>query len=643
MRQWVELLGEPIRTRALSKTMTMMKSRIDFAYMAVFVLAFLSTVALFPVWKSHHAAVHAFVELLCVLFSLSGFLITWILFEKGTPGSHLFGFGFLSIGLFTFFHIFAFLGLFSSPIDRHDLTVRYWIMERIVEAMVILSASEGISIRLNRWVWLSITLLGTLSISLALLAYPGLFPITFLEGQGSTPAKMLIELMITGLFLFCLILQLEQKPVKRSGYKRYVLLALLLALPVGLLSAGFMSMLSFDGLLIHILKVFYYALLFMGLFVNMITEPHRELSMASERFLKIFHSSPASISIVSIDGYRYIDVNGAWEKLTGYSREEVIGKSQRDFICLDQEIHRAIANRPVQNIMGVFTTKAGEIREGLITTEVTELDGVPCLIYATIDVTEKNKFERELSRLDRLDLVGQMAAGIGHEIRNPLTTVRGFLQLFGAKKGMEGYGEYFDLMISELDRANEIITEFLSLAKNKPKQVKIQDMNQIISSLHPLLMAQAFKRDQQLITELGNVAALALDEHEIRQLLLNLVNNAFDAMEKGGTVTIQTYSEGDQVILAVCDEGTGIAKEIQSQIGIPFFTTKDYGTGLGLATCYTIAERHHGRIDYQTGPEGTTFYVAFPSAEKRERTADEGDRSGESGYGAENSRMERAS
>ncbi|ABZ84189.1 sensor histidine kinase, putative [Heliomicrobium modesticaldum Ice1] len=547
-----------------------------------------------------------------MLLALSGFIITWILFDKGSPESHLFGFGFLAVGLFTILHVCAFLGILAIPSEAPDVVCWFWLTERLVESMIFLFASPVASFRMNRWAWLFLTLLGTSAISIAFLSQPGLFPTLFLEGQGvSTTAKMVIEYGITGFFFASLIMQLRKSSLQQQGYTPQVILALLLALPVGALS-NVASMHSFGSLLVHTLKVCYYYFLFKGLFAHMILSPYQELSAASERFYKIFHASPASISIVTIHGYRYVDVNDAWTKLTGYSREEVIGKTQRECGCLDRETHRAIANRPVRNIIGKFTTKSGDVREGLITTEVIELDGVPCLLYVTIDVTEKNEFERELARLDRLHLVGQVAAGIGHEIRNPLTTVRGFLQLFGAKADLVQYDEYFRLMISELDRANDIITEFLSLAKTKPKQLRLQDLNEIITSLHPLLMAQAFKKDKQLVIDLGRIPLLALDEHEIRQLLLNLVNNAMDAMKQRGTVTIRTYVDGERVLLAVRDEGEGIAEEIQSKIGTPFFTTKAHGTGLGLATCYSIVERHRGRIDYETGPKGTTFFIAFP-------------------------------
>jgi two-component system, sporulation sensor kinase E len=227
------------------------------------------------------------------------------------------------------------------------------------------------------------------------------------------------------------------------------------------------------------------------------------------------------------------------------------------------------------------------------------------------DITEKKQLEKEMARLERLNLVGEMAAGIGHEIRNPMTAVRGFLQLLADKNEYQKDNEYFTLMIDELDRANSIITEFLSLAKNKPVDLKIQNLNNIIEALYPLIQASGMQSDNDINVELGHIPDLLLNEKEICQLVLNLVRNGLDAMVAGGTLTIKTSAEGDQVVLMVEDEGTGIEANVLEKIGTPFFTTKESGTGLGLAVCYSIATRHNAVIKIKTAPGGTTFFVRF--------------------------------
>lgn len=237
------------------------------------------------------------------------------------------------------------------------------------------------------------------------------------------------------------------------------------------------------------------------------------------------------------------------------------------------------------------------------------LTAVECIIR---DATARKDLEQELFRLDRLNIVGQMAANIGHEIRNPLTTVRGYLQVMSRKQEFEKYGDNFRLLLDELDRANALITEYLSLSKNRLTDQQPRNLNTIVESLFPLILADAAMTNHVVRIELGELPELPLDEKEIRQLLLNLVRNGLEAMEPGKTLTIRTCADDNAVILAVRNEGAEIPPEILEKLGIPFFTTKEKGTGLGLAICYSIANRHRAKITIDTGPQGTTFSVVFP-------------------------------
>lgn len=224
---------------------------------------------------------------------------------------------------------------------------------------------------------------------------------------------------------------------------------------------------------------------------------------------------------------------------------------------------------------------------------------------------EKRHSQEELVRLDRLNLVGEMAAGIGHEVRNPMTTVRGYLQMFQKKQEFVNYNEQVSTMIEELDRANCIITEFLSLAKNKTVEMKCDNLNKVIKALFPLLQADAFRIGHEVRIELDEIPNNTFDEKEIRQLILNLTINGLEAMKHSGIVTIRTYLENNQIIVSVKDTGLGIPEELMDKLGTPFITTKEQGTGLGLAVCYRIAQRHGARIDVTTGLAGTTFTIKF--------------------------------
>ena len=340
-----------------------------------------------------------------------------------------------------------------------------------------------------------------------------------------------------------------------------------------------------------------------------------DLQLSQERFRTIFESTPCLIAIQSLSDKRYIDVNPSWLNYTGYSYEEVMsGTYELHHIITDFIDENAIRcsleqHEPVHNARISYATKSGEVREGLLSTEIIDIQGEKCVLSMITDITERIRLEKEMVRLDRLNLIGEMAAGIAHEIRNPMTTVRGFLQMSMITR--ESPLQYVDLMLKELDRANDIITEFLNLAKNKVNDKRLHCLNLIIESLFPLIQAEALLSDKHVRLELTECPPLYVDEKEIRQMILNLALNGLEAMTSGGRLTIKTYAEDKAIVLEIIDQGCGIKPEFLHKIGTPFFTTKEKGTGLGLAICYSVADRHNAVIDVKTDDKGTVFYVRF--------------------------------
>ncbi|WP_092330691.1 PAS domain S-box protein [Desulfosporosinus hippei] len=303
-------------------------------------------------------------------------------------------------------------------------------------------------------------------------------------------------------------------------------------------------------------------------------------------------------------------VNRAGEKVMEKSREELIGmKLTEVFEANDTTLQR------FNEVMCEKRSVTFEILSEALGNKWLEVSAYPIGTGLTCyfrDITSRKMAQDEMARLDRLNLVGQLAAGIGHEIRNPLTTIRGYLQLIGIKPDYAILKPTFDLMISEVDRANSIITEFLSLAQTKKSELKQQNLNDILDQLYPLLEADAFSQNKQIRFTLGEIFDLELNAKEITQLILNLTRNGLEAMAERGCLTIESYLQDDKVVLAIEDEGCGIPPENNQKLGTPFFTTKDTGTGLGLATCYKIVEAHGAKICVNSSSRGTTFYIYFP-------------------------------
>ncbi|SDX17708.1 ATP-binding protein [Paenibacillus sp. PDC88] len=228
------------------------------------------------------------------------------------------------------------------------------------------------------------------------------------------------------------------------------------------------------------------------------------------------------------------------------------------------------------------------------------------------DITELEKLRSELAHVERLSLVGQMAASITHEVRNPMAVVRGFLQLMH-ERSPRSLDHYYRIVMEELDRANGIITDFLSLAQNRIVEKEEVHLHDIIHDMLPLLKADANMRGQTVKLNLSDrIPRYHLNSKEMKQLILNLARNGMEAMDSKGTLYIETSCEQNRILLKVIDEGPGIPPAVQEKLFEPFYTTKSKGTGLGLALCRGIAERHNAVIQVESGDgRGTMFTVVF--------------------------------
>lgn len=347
----------------------------------------------------------------------------------------------------------------------------------------------------------------------------------------------------------------------------------------------------------------------------------RRFHESEERYRILFNISH-DISIVQkyepFPGLKtkLVEVNkSACEKL-GYTKEELLQlsiydiykeRTKEDFTA----IRKKLLNNRYHTFESYYTAKDGSKIPVEIAAHLFEYNREKFILSVARDITERKNLEKQMLQNDRMHLIGEMAAGIGHEIRNPMTTVRGFLELLGEKNDNSQYRDYYSLMIEEIDRANAIIKEYLNLAKDKAISLKEENLNSIINALHPLINAHAAVTDNYVLLDLQEIPNLFLDEKEIRQLILNLARNGIEAMSPGGILTIKTFLDNEEIVLAIEDQGNGVDPDLLDKIGTPFFTTKDHGTGLGLSVCYCIANRHSASIKVDNTSTGATFSVRF--------------------------------
>ncbi|MHB1420767.1 MAG: two-component system sensor histidine kinase NtrB, partial [Bacillota bacterium] len=334
-----------------------------------------------------------------------------------------------------------------------------------------------------------------------------------------------------------------------------------------------------------------------------------------------FLTQNSKVGVMAINKEQIITLfNKPAEDIMGLNSSDIIGKHYNDvFADVAQEqkylLHALLygvelngkeVHHSPMNSDGVFVLTTTQIKD-----EFNDVIGAMAIFE---DLTEQRKFEQEVAKAERMAMVSEVAAGMAHEVRNPLTTVKGFLQLLNKqlhdKKDLE---EYVQIALAELDRANGIISEFLSLTKPESVDMVDASINEILHQIITLVESQANLQGITINTQLDQqISNRRMDAGKIKQVFLNLIQNAMQAMPCGGKLNIQTSwdDHGKKIITEITDTGQGIPEEHLSKIFSPFFSTKVTGTGLGLTLSYRIIQNHGGTIEVisKVGV-GTTFIV----------------------------------
>lgn len=237
---------------------------------------------------------------------------------------------------------------------------------------------------------------------------------------------------------------------------------------------------------------------------------------------------------------------------------------------------------------------------------------IQSIVIVSRDITERKRTDALLRRSDKLTVLGELAAGIAHEIRNPLTSLKGFTQIL--KSSVPEGKQYFDIMLSELDRINSIVSEFMLLAKPQVMNFKKQNVHEIIEKVISLLEAQANLHNIQIIINpIGVQPPVNGAQDQLKQVFINILKNAIEAMPKGGTIFINVAQKDDMLSISFIDQGIGIPEERLKSIGEPFYTTKEKGTGLGMMICHKIIENHSGVINIKSKVNiGTIVEISLP-------------------------------
>ena len=346
-------------------------------------------------------------------------------------------------------------------------------------------------------------------------------------------------------------------------------------------------------------------------------QSYRRMKSLSE---KVFDSINAGIIAVGSDGKTEM-VNRPFLNIFECEERDVLGRSWRglefsDIIPFDKILAGEKGTGEDELTLKVPTrSKHLLINTGRIYDENKNITGAVAVIY---DYTHIRELEETARRRERLTELGDMAAGVAHEIRNPLNAIsiaaQRLLGEFEPKENAEEFDSFARQIKSEAGRLNDIVTRFLSLAREKGKASGSVDISKVIRETVNLVVIGHQREDIAVESEIETGISANLSEDRLKQLVINLVRNAVDACEKnGGRVTVRLERRGDDIFLSVKDTGPGVPEDIRHKIFTPYFTTRDRGTGLGLSIVHQIVEEFGGAIEVVAPDEGgVEFLIKFP-------------------------------
>lgn len=228
------------------------------------------------------------------------------------------------------------------------------------------------------------------------------------------------------------------------------------------------------------------------------------------------------------------------------------------------------------------------------------------------DITDRKKRDRQIIQSEKLSMLGELSAGLAHEIRNPLTTIKGFLDLFAMEN--KGNSKYLPIMKKEIERIEEITSNLLDLSKPKEDNYLTENLQAIIENVIFLWETEAFKKGVTIqFVKLDEPVFISCQKNQITQVFINLIKNALEACSPKGTIDVIMVKHPNEVQIIVKDDGHGIPPEFIEKLGQSFHTTKSSGTGLGLMVTYTIIKNHDGNIEVESKEgNGTEFRITLP-------------------------------
>ncbi|WP_176215198.1 MEDS domain-containing protein [Cytobacillus gottheilii] len=347
----------------------------------------------------------------------------------------------------------------------------------------------------------------------------------------------------------------------------------------------------------------------------------KQLSAKNDQMQAFMKQNLDSVMIVG-QNETVLYINHIFEETFGWSADEILGLNVYELpvaasVSKEKIDHREQTIKESDSIYKMECTRQTKDGKHIKVLQTCfpfrdEDDQIFAWVVILRDQTERYQAQDLLLQSDKLSIAGELAAGIAHEIRNPVTAIKGFLQLLNADG--KNVRTYYSVMASEIERIELILSELLVLAKPQSTDFKSNNLVVLIKDVITLLDAQANMNSVQIKTICTNEEIhVKCDVNQIKQICINFIKNGIEAMDSGGILTVKIEQTINEILLSFIDEGKGIPESILKKLGQPFFTTKENGTGLGLMVSKKIIEDHYGSLQIHSQlHEGTTIEVRLP-------------------------------
>jgi two-component system, sporulation sensor kinase B len=266
---------------------------------------------------------------------------------------------------------------------------------------------------------------------------------------------------------------------------------------------------------------------------------------------------------------------------------------------------------------GIFLELKGDHRQTIfeLSTSLIVLATLIAIVYLIENMNEQMEMKQELIRTEKMNVVSQLAASVAHEIRNPMTSVRGFMQLMQKEDLTKEQQLYISISIEELDRAQEIINQYLALAKPQTNQYETIDLTSVIQQSIDVMHSYAILNSIHITQKVDKSLEIEGLKLEIQQVLINIIKNAIEAVKSEGEIWVSAAKNSDGFVsIEIKDNGAGMTQDQIKKLGSPYYSTKEKGTGLGLTVCHQIVKQMGGTIMIKSELEkGTCFTINLPS------------------------------